>query len=316
MKISLCVDFSRDSRTAFRFLSGIRFPVNSELFLFHVTSGDEELQALSYSHDMLEDVSKLREKTLARVHRHLGKLEEKIVDGRLKTHVVVKEGNPGKEILSFLEKKEVDLAVLGTRGLSGIPRFLLGGVSEWILQEAPCPVLIVRGSAPRAYGGMRILMVTDGSPEAQAALKFLNRLAFPPDSQIVLFHVVEPADYTVVQDDYKVMSLGDSGIPDLTRVSKDIRGRLNQFGMAALKKAKKEITHRNVKIEKISTGFAAEEIIKAAHRFRADLLVLGSRGLTGIKRTVLGSVSSRVARHAPCPVLVVRKSGKSTRIRL
>ena len=163
---------------------------------------------------------------------------------------------------------------------------------------------------------MRVLMATDGSADAQTALKFLNQLSFPSNSQIVLFHVLEPTDYTVVQDDYGLINLEASGKVDLVAVSKNIRARLNQTRVALLKKAKKELKHKHVKIEKIPTGFSAEEIIKAASRFRADLIVLGSRGLSGMKRTFLGSVSSKVARHAPCPVLVVRKSTKTKPIRL
>ena len=311
MKILLGVDFSRDSKKAIRFLSEIQFPARSELFLFHVISNHEELKVFSLSRAILGDLGKLREKTLARVHRNLEKIGEQFVDRRLKTQIVVKEGNPGKEILSFLEKKGIDLVVLGTRGISGLKRYLLGSVSEWILQEAPCPVLVVRGSARRTYGGMRVLMATDGSADAQAALKFLNKLSFPPHSQVVLFHVVEQTDYTVVQDDYGVLSLGTSGTPNLTPISKKIRGRLDQARMTLLKEAKKGITHKNVKIEKVSIGFAEEEIIKAAERFRADLIVLGSRGLTGLKRTFLGSVSSRTARHAPCPVSGGTKNQKT-----
>ncbi|MFQ5917230.1 MAG: universal stress protein [Candidatus Binatia bacterium] len=55
-------------------------------------------------------------------------------------------------------------------------------------------------------------------------------------------------------------------------------------------------------------GNVAEEIIQIAEQFRTDLLVLGSRGLTGEKRFPLGSVVQKVVRHAPCSVLVVRKN--------
>ncbi len=54
-------------------------------------------------------------------------------------------------------------------------------------------------------------------------------------------------------------------------------------------------------------GHAAEEILKTAKRIRADLVVVGSRGLTGLRRFLLGSVTHKVARHAPCSVLVVRQ---------
>jgi nucleotide-binding universal stress UspA family protein len=58
----------------------------------------------------------------------------------------------------------------------------------------------------------------------------------------------------------------------------------------------------------LTKGHAAEAIIEKANQIQADLIVVGSRGLTGIKRLFLGSVSRKVVRHAPCSVLVVRQS--------
>ena len=52
---------------------------------------------------------------------------------------------------------------------------------------------------------------------------------------------------------------------------------------------------------------AAEEILKASQRIRADLVVMGSKGLTGLRRILLGSVSHKVVRYAKCSVLVVRQ---------
>lgn len=60
----------------------------------------------------------------------------------------------------------------------------------------------------------------------------------------------------------------------------------------------------------VASGSPAEEILRAAERQRADLVVMGSKGLTGLKRVLLGSVSRKVARHAPCSVLVVRSRDK------
>ncbi len=56
----------------------------------------------------------------------------------------------------------------------------------------------------------------------------------------------------------------------------------------------------------IVTGDPAEEIVRLAHIHKADLVVLGSRGLTGLKRIISGSVSSQVVMDAPCSVLVVK----------
>jgi nucleotide-binding universal stress UspA family protein len=316
MKILWSVDFSRDSKAAIRFLSGIEFPKGSEGLLLHVITKTEELKKFAHTSDLTNELGKIRAKVNERVHRNLRKLADQFLPTKLARTILVKEGSPGEEILSVLKKEQVDLAVLGTRGMTGIKRFLLGSVSDWVVQEAPCPVLVARGSGRRGDRGMRIVVATDGSSESAAAVEFLNRFTFPPNSEIVLFHVVEPTDYTVVQDDYQILGLGPSGLQELQKWIKAIHRKREEAQTSFLKKTKKGMPGRNVKVEKIAVGYAAEEIIKAAYRFRADLIVMGSRGLTGVKRTLLGSVSSRVARHAPCSVLVVRETQKRGSLRL
>jgi len=311
MKILLGVDFSHDSKAAVRFLSAIRFPVRSDLFLIHSLKGFKELESISHSADLEEGLRTMQKRKIAQAETSLRRLGERFLDPRLTCHYVVREGNPGEEILTVLEKEQINLAVLGTRGITGIQRFLLGSVSEWILHEAPCPVLVVRGQARGLGGqqtrGMRVIVAIDGSSDSQKAISFLTHLTFPSDSTMILFHVVEATDYTVVQDDYAILPLGVSGKRDLARVVQDIQQRLDHARMAILEKAQKKLRPRDVRVETISPGYAADEIVKAAIRFRADLIIMGSRGLTGMKRMFLGSVSNRVTRHAPCSVLVVRK---------
>lgn len=308
MKILLGVDFSRDAEAAVRFLSGLRFPTGSELVLSHIVKGTSELKELSHVKNVEEGLRRIRQHAHERATNHLHRLQEKFIDPALTTQIIVKEGNPGEELLFLAAQKHIDLAVLGTRGISGLTRFLLGSVSEWILHEASCSVLVVRGQTRWLPKGLRVLLATDGSSEAQAALKFVNQLNFPADSHMVVFHVVEPRDFTVVQDDYEMVPLGNREAKEMATINSKIQKRLEQLRKSYLSKAKQDIHFKNVKAEHVSTGFAAEEILKAAKRFRSDLIVLGSRGLSGFKRTILGSVSRKVVRHAHCSVLVVRKS--------
>jgi nucleotide-binding universal stress UspA family protein len=58
----------------------------------------------------------------------------------------------------------------------------------------------------------------------------------------------------------------------------------------------------------VRTGSPAQEIIAIAERVPADMIVISTHGRTGLKHALLGSVTERVVRHAPCPVLVVRES--------
>ncbi|MCA9471870.1 MAG: universal stress protein [Nitrospirales bacterium] len=312
MKILLGVDFSRDSKAAIRFLSTLRFPAKSELFFVHVIRAYHEF-AMLHAHELEDGISVLQQKHYVRAQRHLTKLAEQFVDPALQVQTVVQEGNPGREILALLEQEQCHLAVLGTRGLSSIERFLLGSVSEWVLQEAPCSILVVRGSGRRGKRGWRVLVATDGSSEAQAALEMLNTLQFPPASEVFVFHVVEGTDYRVVQDDFRRLAVDASGQVDLADIMETIQMRKEVEGLALVKEAKKGLFNRHGKQGHISSGHAAEEILRAARRFRADLIVMGSRGLTGLKRQFLGSVSTRVARHAECSVLVVRRPKKDSK---
>ena len=311
MKILWSMDFSRDSKAALRFSSHLGFPKDSEGLLLHVITTAKELKKLGHASDFAEQLNRLRTNMIDRARRNLQKLADQFMPATRTHRVLVREGNAGEEILSVLNSEQVDLAVFGTRGLSGIKRFFLGSVSDWVVQEAPCPVLVVRGAGRLVDRGMRILMATDGSPEGQGAVEFLNRFSFPPKTEIVLFHVIEPVDYTVVQDDFTILGVGRSGLQELQEWSKAVQRKRELAQTALLQQTKRAIHRRNVKVEKIAVGYAAEEIIKAASRFRADLIVMGSRGLTGVRKTFLGSVSGRVARHAPCSVLVVRAVKKT-----
>jgi len=62
----------------------------------------------------------------------------------VKVKTVMKEGNVANEIIKFTKKERIDLIAIGSRGLSRLPRFVLGSISNKIANYAPCPVLIVK----------------------------------------------------------------------------------------------------------------------------------------------------------------------------
>ena len=316
MKVLIGVDFSRDSKGAIRFLSGMQLPSVSDISFVHVIKGSKELQALCQSVDFEKGIRTVRQQSRAHALKHLHRLQKVLTQDNLTLHSVVREGNPGEELESLSTKDGKDLVVLGTRGLTGIKRFLLGSVSERVLHNAPCSVLIVRGPARWFQRGLRILMAVDNSAEAKTVLQFLNQWQFPENSELVLFHVIEPFDYRVVQDNYGIVKLGEQEEVSLGKCEKERLRYLEKSRKALFQEARKKLNIKKVKGGSLSSGVAAEEILKAAQRFRSDLIVLGSRNLRGITRTFSGSVSQKVVRHAPCSVLVVRKIPKESTVRL
>ncbi len=146
-------------------------------------------------------------------------------------------------------------------------------------------------------------MATDGSPDAKRAIEFLERLGFPPSTVLTLLHIVRKKVHQTAQ----LVTTGRTQLAEFMKLAEDLMKARGREGATLLETTRKALNRPGLKIvENLAFGHEAEEILKAAKRTRADLVVMGSRGLTGLRRFLLGSVSNEVTRHAPCSVLVVR----------
>jgi universal stress protein A len=135
-----------------------------------------------------------------------------------------------------------------------------------------------------------LLVPIDFSPASQQALGLAVPLAKQFGAKLILLHVIEPAAYPA---EFGYLAMDND---DLARTA---RGRLEQL-------ARKSVPRGLVERVVVRTGRAFQEITSAARTLRADLIVLTTRGRTGLKHALLGSTAERVVRHAACPVLVVR----------
>src|SRR5438093_9366362 len=143
---------------------------------------------------------------------------------------------------------------------------------------------------------MRILLAVDGSKDAETATTFLKQLPVPPSTALRIMVVVTLPSFAL--DATPVREFKAAVLEEVRRVVGDARASLAPRGFG---------------IETdVAVGDAKEEIVRAAEEWRADLVVLGARGLGRIKRFLLGSVSLAVARLARCPVLVVK--GRSRKL--
>jgi nucleotide-binding universal stress UspA family protein len=130
----------------------------------------------------------------------------------------------------------------------------------------------------------------------------LRALNVPSTSQVTVLHVVDLTDDRVLHLLTTMAPKFRVAAQVLIRVSKE-------HGRQVLERMRKVVTHRGLTVHPLLVeGRPAEEIIRAAERTHADLVLLGSRGMTGLKGAFLSSVSRKVARHAPCSVLVVRRT--------
>ena len=307
MNVLLAVDDSPDSKAAAHFLQRIEFPTKSTLYLLHVNPLDEwhRLGTSGRSLRMVEQISRIRAEADTKMRDILKHMEDTFRSSNLAVHSIITDGSPGAEILRAITKHHIDLVVLGTRGLSTISGFVLGSVSEWVLNEAHCSVLIARGKArpKKSTKGMKILIATDGSPDAQAGVKFVKRIGFPASTVWTILHVVRKKIHQTPQ----LLTTSRTQLAEFKKLAEDLLQARGREGTKVLEATRKTVSCREHKvIENLAFGHEAEEILKAAKRIRAELVVMGSKGLTGLRRFLMGSVSHKVARNAHCSVLVVR----------
>jgi nucleotide-binding universal stress UspA family protein len=146
----------------------------------------------------------------------------------------------------------------------------------------------------------RVLHPTDFSKASTAAFTRSLAEARENRSELVLVHVLSP-----------VIPMAAAGEAALTpsvydQMSKSARAWAQKQMDRLLAKAKTaRVRARGIVLE----GMTHEQILRAAKRQRADLIVMGTHGRTGVARFFLGSVAARVTAAAPCPVLTVRGRG-------
>lgn len=216
-------------------------------------------------------------------------------------------GSPPEVLIEFADQHSPDLIVLGARGRRATLGILLGGTVQQIVEYATWPVLVVR--AP--YAGLRrILLIVDGSEYGQRALRYLGKFPLRVDTQVRLMHVLPPVPSpALVARSWPIGTEAVAPIPSYETealLSKQAEDEEKE-GRALLERACKELQEAGLQANTVLLrGDAATEIIGYVKAHQIDLIVAGSRGLSPMKRLLLGSLSRKLIHYAGCSVLIVR----------
>ena len=147
--------------------------------------------------------------------------------------------------------------------------------------------------SPATKPRKRILVATDFSPAAEAAFMYALHSARREDAELILLHAIEPE--SPLADELALALEGPA------RGAVEAAARRKFDGLLARAKA------ANVPAaDVLREGRAVDEILSAAVSERADVIVMGTHGRTGLRRLMLGSVAERVVAGAPCPVITIR----------
>ena len=293
MKILLALDGSDPSMTAVAAVATLSIPNGSTIVLLHVLPGEDQIYSGAWPTIVLtpppEETARARDEIRSRIQSVAASLA---AEGRT-IEVKIVEGRAASGIVQAAESLPADLIVLGARGHGTVEGLVVGSVSGEVVDHAPCPALVVRTPQVR-----RVLVATDGSEAADRAAAFVADSGLFEAAELRGLSVVDPglpwwtatspAEGLVAVEAYEQML-------EVARRHADAAARRTAERLG------EDVTADAVEV----SGDVASTILSEATAWQAEVVVVGTRGLGMVKRTLLGSVSRDVLHHAPMSVLIV-----------
>jgi nucleotide-binding universal stress UspA family protein len=288
MNILLATDGSTFSDEAAAFLACFEFTPKDAIHVFHVVS------ALPYEDDYRQQVLQ----AIKRISPKILRSTENALKSS-KAILVSEEGQgvPEDEIVKKAIDRNVDLIVMGARGVKGFKSLFLGSVTRAVAALTDKPMLVTKPGG-KICGPLNVLFATDGSGAAETTADMLARLPFPRGSELTILHIAW-SGFSDIPDRY-AMEINDAMKDELARM----RAEENVQAEKVVGHAKERLASRFAIVHGlVKGGDPPDEVLKTAEEMKADLIAIGSRGLKGMKG-MLGSVSRRVLGRAPCSVLI------------
>ena len=199
---------------------------------------------------------------------------------------VMETGIVHQAIVKTATANDVDLIVMGRRGLTRFERVLMGSVTSRVIGYSPIDVLVMPREGVLKLD--KILVPVDGSKYGDAAMERAIKLAAKFNSEL---HITTVVDIN----------------PEAYALYPNIAEQLEEGARSMLSDALKMVEKAQLKADtSMHEGDAHERIIHMAQEFGADMICMGSHGRTGLSRLLMGSVTERVIGESKVPVLVVK----------
>ena len=281
--IAVADDGSEQSRAGFAFAAALAARVGARVTVASAVDWPEDLLA-SISEPM-PGLDRLLERRQRECADALTALAETAPEGtRVDTRVL--HGKPAPAVLDLLDELRPDLVVAGTHGV-GFTRFVLGSVSQRLLESAPCDLLLFRGpEVPE--GHVQVIAAVDGSEPARRGVAVAEDLAAGLRARLVLTHVV------------------DDALPFAENPDESAHLAAREHGARLLREARETIAAPADVVEDLREGHPREELIAACGERAPAVAVIGSRGVGGFHGLLVGSMARDLVNHAECPVLITR----------
>jgi nucleotide-binding universal stress UspA family protein len=294
MRVLFATDFSESAGVAERLVASIAWPAGTTIRVVTVVPWIGEVVAAPFAPIAPLNAEEIDDLEVRNAHTGIRDACARLRVAGIDATWVVMRGGTSDAIVQVARTEGADLVVLGSRGLNALEGALLGSVSEAVADRAPCPVLIARGETIH-----RSLIADDGTVGAKVALGYVRDHPCLLGGVSRLFAAQHfgqawPETFDMPIDSHSVQVLAD----DQRELWRESRADLTRDADTL-----REVGQRtDVELDE---GAPGDAITDAALRWRADLVVVGSRHRTGLTRFVLGSVGRHVLHHSHCSVLSV-----------
>jgi nucleotide-binding universal stress UspA family protein len=295
MRVLLAIDGSISSDRARDLVASLALPAGSHVRVVGVIEHGSELFGLPWMPGVSNDTGTIEPAPTERFVEELEVAEREIARRNIVVDHLLLRGHAARAIVDEAREFGAEVVVVGSRGHGSFSTTVLGSTSAEVVDHAPCPVLVVRRSRIAS-----ILLAEDGSAGADAAAKVVDAMPILAGLPVTVVSVAEvgipfaeatPGTYEQVMEPYS------EPIESSHRQCGELAGRRGDW-LAR--------DGRQVDCE-VRDGDPAAELVAAVAAHGTDLVVVGTRGHTGLTRMILGSVARNVLIHAPCSVLVVHK---------
>jgi len=293
MKIVCAIDGSRYSQWAPDWLRRLRAPHDCSLFLVHAVDMAQFKTLPNLDQKSRSALVKVMEFSFEGAARLLEAAEVKAAKTWGDVRAKLLRGHPAEVIARSAKRERADLLVIGSRGVTEFQPMPLGGVSRKVLNQAPCPVLVVKKPASTLK---RVVFGTDGSIESWKAVAWLRQLPDKIRPAVTVACVIPPLPLESIRVPARAVAVHDLVDVVLRREAKKLVARV----AGTLRKA--SFSAEGI----VVSGSPGAELIELAGHERANLIVVGSRSGRRAHEYFMGSVADMVVKHAPCSVLVHR----------
>jgi len=289
-RILVGVDGSKSALAACRVATSIAKAAHAKIMLLYVPLSPATMSpgpsGAALRHEVLEGGERVLQEAAAAIGDNTLVFETRVLPER--TSVV-------KAITTYAEENDVDLIVLGTRGLGGFSRLRLGSVSSGVATHAKMPVLVARsGKSGQVTPLKSFVVATDGSTNSKSAVLGAARFSKLMGATLKVLHILYIPE---------IAYAANVPVP-IAEIEEGARSRGEKVLEEAASLA--EVAGTKATCEMRKGVSPAQGIVDYAEASKADLIILGARGLGGFKKLLMGSVSNSVLHYSGCSVLVVR----------